>query len=116
MVFVLSFLAIAFQLLVWLVPNVIGESVAVAMVGYVLGPLAPCSMAVFARLLPRNVQATAMGFVSSAGSSGGALWPFVTGLLAQSKGTYVLHPIVLGLFGVMVVSWLCIKDVDKRRE
>jgi fucose permease len=41
--------ATAFQLLVWLVPNIVGEAVAVSIVGLLLGPVYPCSAAVFMR-------------------------------------------------------------------
>ena len=43
--------------------------------------------------------------ISALGSSGGALAPFVTGLLAQARGPYVLHPIVITLFVVMSGIW-----------
>ncbi|KAF2672216.1 MFS general substrate transporter [Microthyrium microscopicum] len=112
----LGLAAIAFQLLVWLVPNVIGDSVAVAMVGFVLGPIAPCSVAYFVRLLPRGLHTTAIGFISSAGSSGGAAAPFLTGLVAQAKGTWVLHPICIGLFVLMGTCWYCLPTVEKRSE
>src|SRR6201992_1770864 len=77
-IFVLGGLAIAFQLLVWLVPNIIGDSIAVSLVGYVLGPIAPCSMVMFMRLSPRSTQTVSASFISSAGSLGGAVWPFLT--------------------------------------
>lgn len=48
--------AAAFQLLVWLVPNVIGNAVAVSLVGLLLGPIYPCATIIFSRLLPRSVQ------------------------------------------------------------
>jgi MFS family permease len=79
------------QLLAWLVPNVITNAVAVSILGLFLGPLYPCAQTVFSRLIPRHVQTTAMGFISSAGSSGGAVAPFTTGLLAQAVGTFVLQ-------------------------
>jgi fucose permease len=112
----LGLLAIAFQLLVWLVPNVVGNAVAVALVGFVLGPIAPCSMAYFVKLLPRSIQTTSVSFISSAGSSGGAVAPFMTGLLAQSKGTWVLHPICVGLFALMGGCWALLPTVEKRSE
>jgi MFS family permease len=115
-IFALGSLAIGFQLLVWLVPNIIGDSIAVALVGYVLGPLAPCSMGIFARLLPRSLQTTALGLISSAGSAGGAFAPFMTGLVAQGVGTWVLHPICIGLFVVMLGSWLMLPKMEKRDE
>ena len=36
--------------------------------------------------MPRHVQTTAIGFIGGAGSSGGAVAPFTTGVLAQASG------------------------------
>ena len=106
----------AFQLLVWLVPNIIGDAVAVAIVGLLLGPAYPCATSLFSRLLPGDIQMSSLGFVASMGSSGGAVAPFFTGLLAQKVGTVVLNPICIGLFALMGVSWLLLPKEDKRRE
>ncbi|KAG8527584.1 uncharacterized protein KY384_007737 [Bacidia gigantensis] len=108
--------AAAFQLLVWLVPNVIGEAVAVSIVGLLLGPVYPCATAVFSRLIPRRLQMSSLAFVSALGSSGGAVAPFFTGLLAQSSGTWVLHPICIGLFLTMLFMWLALPRQSKRRD
>lgn len=108
--------AIAFQLLVWLVPNVIGNAVAVSVVGLLLGPVYPCAQTIFVRLLPHNIQTTSIGFISSAGSSGGAVVPFTTGLLAQAVGTYVLHPVAIAFFVVMLACWFGLPNVRKREE
>ncbi|MCJ1369073.1 hypothetical protein MMC20_000281 [Loxospora ochrophaea] len=112
----LVFGAMAFQLSVWLVPNVVGEAVAVSIVGLLLGPVYPCSTAVFSRLLPRKLQMSSLSFVSAMGSSGGAVAPFFTGLLAQQVGTWVLHPICIGLFASMLVCWCCLPRISKRSE
>lgn len=108
--------AIAFQLLVWLVPNVVGDAVAVGIVGLLLGPVAPCSTVMFVRLLPRRLQTTGVSFISSAGSSGGAVVPLLTGLLAQVSGTWVLHPICIGFFVLMLLCWIALPSVNKREE
>ena len=115
-VFVLVFGAVAFQLLVWFVPNVIGEAVAVSVVGLLLGPVYPCSMAVYSRLIPQRLQMSSLAAVSALGSSGGAVAPFFTGLLAQQVGTWVLHPICIGLFAGMVGCWAGLPRMTKRRE
>ncbi|OJJ50941.1 hypothetical protein ASPZODRAFT_126913 [Penicilliopsis zonata CBS 506.65] len=108
--------AVAFQLMTWLIPNVVGEAVSVAIVGLLLGPVYPCATAVFSRLLPRPIQMSSLSFISALGSSGGAVAPFFTGLLAQNVGTMVLHPICIGLYGVMVVAWLFLPKIHKRSE
>ncbi|KAL8833187.1 MAG: hypothetical protein Q9170_004444 [Blastenia crenularia] len=108
--------AILFQLLVWLIPNVIGESVAVAIVGLLLGPVYPCSTAVYSKLLDKNIQMSSLAIVSALGSSGGAVAPFFTGMLAQRLGTWILHPICIGLFVGMVVLWVCLPRLEKKEE
>ncbi|KAJ9613215.1 hypothetical protein H2200_003157 [Cladophialophora chaetospira] len=108
--------AAVFQLLVWLVPNIIGNAVAESIVGLFLGPIYPCATAVFAKLLPRNIQISSLSVVTSMGSSGGALVPFITGILAQKLSTVVLHPVVLISFGAMTVAWLLLPRIGKRAE
>lgn len=108
--------AAVFQLLVWLVPNVVAESVSLAVVGLLLGPVYPCAAAVFARNFSRKEQVAGLGLISAFGTSGGAVAPFTTGLLAQAAGTFVLHPIAIGLFGVMAVTWFGLPSTRKRTE
>ncbi|KAI9824840.1 MAG: hypothetical protein M1819_000792 [Sarea resinae] len=105
--------SLVFQLLVWLVPNVVGDAVAVAILGLLLGPVYPCAMAIFTALLPRPLQISSLSFVSAMGSSGGAVAPLATGLAAQKVGTVVLHPICIALFVVMEVAWLCLPRLRK---
>lgn len=107
---------VAFQVMTWLIPNVIGDAVAVSIVGLLLGPVYPCATTVFSKLLPRSMQMSSLGFISALGSSGGAASPFFTGLLAQKVGTFVLHPICIGLYGVMLTGWACLPRSSKRFE
>lgn len=108
--------AVAFQLMTWLIPNVIGEAVSVAILGLLLGPVYPSATAVFTKLLPKSMHISSLSFISALGSSGGAVSPFFTGLLAQNVGTMVLHPICIGLYGVMASSWLLLPKISKRSE
>lgn len=115
-VIILVVLSIGFQLLVWFVPNITGDAVAVSLIGLMLGPVYSSASTVFAQLLPRRLQVTAIGFIASAGSSGGAIAPLLTGLLAQVAGTFVLHPICIGLFCVMLGCWSLLPKTHKRTE
>ncbi|KAJ4387125.1 hypothetical protein N0V93_007714 [Gnomoniopsis smithogilvyi] len=108
--------AAVFELLVWLVPNVVGDAVAVAIVGLLLGPVYPCAASVFMRTMSRTEKLSGMGVISAVGSSGGAAAPFTTGLLSQAAGTFVLHPIAIGLFAAMLVCWYMLPSERKRRE
>ncbi|KAJ9610110.1 hypothetical protein H2204_015464 [Knufia peltigerae] len=105
-----------FQLLVWLVPNIIGNAVAEALVGLFLGPIYPCATGVFSKLLPRSMQIVSLSVTTSMGSSGGALVPLITGLMAQSLSTVVLHPIVLISFAAMIGTWISLPRIGKRTE
>jgi len=107
---------IAFQLLAWFIPNVVGGAVAVSFLGLLLGPAYPCATTVFARLLPAELQMSALAFLSTAGSSGGAVVPFTTGILAQAYGAWVLHPVCVGFFFVMLGCWVALPKVRKRAE
>ncbi|KAI8961698.1 MFS general substrate transporter [Daldinia sp. FL1419] len=108
--------AAIFQLLVWLIPNIIGEAVSLAIVGLLLGPVYPCAAYVFARNLSRREQVSGMSVISAFGSSGGAIAPFTTGLLAEAAGTFIMHPIAIGLFAVMLLCWIGQPGVRKRTE
>ncbi|KAM7186324.1 Major facilitator superfamily domain containing protein [Rhypophila sp. PSN 637] len=104
-VYGLAVLAGVFQLIVWLVPNIVADFVAVAILGFLLGPIYPCAAAVFMRAMTRDEQVRGMVIMSAFGSSGGAAAPFTTGLLAHAVGTFVLHPVAISLYGVMLVCW-----------
>ncbi|KAH6673976.1 major facilitator superfamily domain-containing protein [Plectosphaerella plurivora] len=115
-VYIVTAGAACFQLLVWWVPNIIGGAVSLAIVGLLLGPIYPCAAAVFMRGMSRADRGTGMVVISAFGSSGGAVAPFTTGLLAQASGTWVLHPIALALFACMGVCWFTLPSAPKRRE
>jgi fucose permease len=108
--------AAIFELLVWLVPNVVGDAVAIAIVGLLLGPVYPCATVIFSRAISRKDQVSSLSVISAFGSSGGAVAPFTTGILAQAAGTFVLHPIAIGLFAVMLGCWYCLPNIRKRTE
>lgn len=108
--------AAVFQILVWAVPDIITNAVAESIVGFFLGPVYPCAVAVFSMIWPRKIQTSSLALVTSTGSSGAAFVPFITGLMAQRLSTVVLHPIVLFSLAVMVVAWLCLPKIVKRTE
>lgn len=108
--------ALLFQVLVWTIPNIVTNAVAVSIVGLMLGPLYPLSAAVFMRCMTRREALSGIGTISACGSLGGAVAPFITGLLAQAVGTWVLHPIVIFLFVIMLLCWWGVPYEDKKRS
>lgn len=87
-----------------------------AIVGLLLGPVYPCACIIFSKNMSRKDQVSGMSVISAFGSSGGAVAPFTTGILAQAAGTFVLHPIAIGLFAVMLGCWFLIPTPRKRTE
>lgn len=113
-IYILLALVIAFNLMTWLIPNIIGEAVAVSIAGVFIGPLFPTAMTIFSDLLPRKTQGFTLTLTSAFGSAGAALWPFVGGLLSESQGVWVVHPLAISLFASMIVLWYFLPEhIDK---
>ncbi|KAG8910348.1 hypothetical protein FRC00_008364, partial [Tulasnella sp. 408] len=60
-------IAAGLELVVWLVPNLITNAVAVAIVGMALGPMYPIVMNIAAEVLPKWILAGSIGYVASSG-------------------------------------------------
>lgn len=109
-------LAMAMQLLFWLVPQFIVSAVAVALQGFFLGPLFPAGIVAMTKLLPNHLHVGAIGFAAAFGASGGAIFPFVVGVIAQAKGVQVLQPIVLAILAVTLMLWLGLPRMNKKQD
>lgn len=68
-----SLLAIGLQLIFWLVPQFYVSAVAIALVGYFIGPFFPAAVIAAAKLLPPELHVAAIGFSSALGGSGAAM-------------------------------------------
>lgn len=98
-------LAMALCLVLWLVPNFYASAVSVSLQGFFLGPLFPSAVVVTTRLLPSHLHVSSIGFVSAFGGAGGALLPFLVGIIAQNRGVKALQPFILGLSGAIFLLW-----------
>ncbi|KAM3529905.1 hypothetical protein MY4038_005207 [Beauveria bassiana] len=108
--------AAALELIFWLVPQFIVSAVAVSLQGFFLGPMFPGVVLVASKLLPKHLHVVVIGFAAAFGGCGAAILPFVTGLLVQGSGPTVLQPIILALSVVMLVVWLLLPRIDKKRD
>ncbi|KAK8219247.1 hypothetical protein M8818_000981 [Zalaria obscura] len=109
-------LAVGLQLVVWLVPSFYASAVAVGFQGFFLGPMFPAAVVATTKLLPRHLHVSGVGFAAAFGGSGGAIFPFAVGAIAQAKGVQVLQPIVLGLLVAIWLVWLGLPKMGKKRE
>ena len=122
-------LGVGLELLFWLVPNFVVSAVAVAVLGFVLGPLFPAAVVATTRFLPAHLHIGAIGFAAAVGGSGACVLPFAVGgtyllylslvmlvrpkvlttsvcvVLAQAAGVAVLQPCILAMLAVTLVLW-----------
>lgn len=93
------------QLLFWLVPSFVGGSIAVAFVGFFLGPLFPAAVVAVTKLLPKHMHVPAIGFAAAFGGGGGAVLPFGVGAIAQRAGVQVLQPVIVSMLALATLLW-----------
>jgi fucose permease len=107
-------LSVALELCFWLIPNFVSSAIFAAWIGFFLGPLFPAAIMVTTQLLPKRLHVSAVGFVAAVGSSGAAVWPFVVGAVAQSKGVKVLQPFALALLVTILIVWFLVPGGVKK--
>ncbi|KAI9694211.1 MAG: hypothetical protein M1822_003483 [Bathelium mastoideum] len=108
--------AMALQLLFWLVPQFYVSAVAVSLQGFFLGPMFPAAVVAATKLLPRHLHVSAVGFASAFGGGGAAVFPFAVGAIAQAKGVQVLQPIVLAMLAALWVCWMALPRIGRKSE
>jgi len=109
-------LTIALELVVWLVPSLIGDAVAVSIVGVLLGPIYPIVMNHSGRVLPPWLLTGCIGWIAGFGQAGSAFFPFLTGLLAQREGVKSLQPLLVSMMGFMIVLWILVPAGPRQVE
>ncbi|KAJ3563562.1 hypothetical protein NP233_g8859 [Leucocoprinus birnbaumii] len=112
--FIYSILAIALELVIWLVPSLIGGAVAVSIVGVLLGPMYPIAMNQAGRVLPQWLLTGSIGWIAGFGQAGSAAIPFITGAISARHGIKSLQPLLIAMMGCMMVLWFLVPA--KRRD
>lgn len=103
--------------LTWAVPNVVAAGVFVSLAGVTIGPNYPLMIAsVTSGIIPGRIQVVALTIATAFGSSGGAFFPFLVGLISQRVGAFVVLPVFLVLYSCMLFLWLCLPNVERRRK
>ncbi|KAK9473059.1 major facilitator superfamily domain-containing protein [Dipodascopsis tothii] len=105
MTYIYILFAIFFQLVFWLSPSIPIAAVAVFFLGFFYGPLFPTSMVTATKILPPRLHVTGIGFSASFGGGGAAVFPFLTGALAEKWGPIVLQPLSFVLLLGMLALW-----------
>ncbi|TAQ86579.1 hypothetical protein B7494_g5092 [Chlorociboria aeruginascens] len=107
-------LTIILQLVFWLVPNLAVSAVSVAFLGVFMGPMFPTAIVLITKLLPRSLHVGTIGFATAFGGSGGAIFPFAVGAIAQAKGVKALQPVILSLLTILAILWFCLPRRAKK--
>ncbi|KAL7414258.1 MFS general substrate transporter [Mrakia frigida] len=108
--------ALGLECVIWFVPSLIGNAIAVAFVGLVLGPMYPMVISALTKMLPRHLHSGAVGWVASVSQGGGALFPFLTGILASKRGIEVVPAVIVGILGAMLFFWVFTPKVPRRLD
>lgn len=66
--------ALGFEIIFWLVPQFIVSAVAVALLGFFIGPIFPSTVVVVTKLLPAEMHVAAIGFSAAIGGGGAAVY------------------------------------------
>ncbi|KAL9710438.1 hypothetical protein Ac2012v2_006738 [Leucoagaricus gongylophorus] len=106
--FIYSLLAIGLELIVWLVPSLIGGAVAVSIIGVILGPMYPIAMNQAGRVLPQWLLTGSIGWIAGFGQAGSAAIPFITGVISSKHGIKSLEPLLIAMIGCMMVLWFLV--------
>ncbi|KAL6302999.1 MFS general substrate transporter [Sparassis latifolia] len=115
-IFLYMLLAIALELVVWLVPSLIGGAVAVSFVGMFLGPIYPIVMNHSGRILPPWLLTGCIGWIAGFGQAGSAFFPLLAGLLASREGIKSLQPLLVSMMCFMFCLWTLVPSTPRRFE
>lgn len=113
-IIVLAFMSIAFVILTWVVPSTMALGIFVSLAGVLIGPTYPLMVTVVSAMIPRKIQVVSLTIMTAFGSSGGAVFPFLTGLLAEQVGTFVVLPIFIASYAVMLTAWFLLPNVEQK--
>ncbi|KAG2358309.1 major facilitator superfamily domain-containing protein [Suillus spraguei] len=112
--FIYSILAIGLELVVWLVPSLIGGGVAIFIVGVILGPMYPIAMNHAVRILPEWLVTGSAGWMAGFGQAGSALFPFLTGAIASKTGIKNLQPLLISMMAFMTILWALVPRTARK--
>ncbi|KAJ3824255.1 MFS general substrate transporter [Lentinula raphanica] len=111
-----SSLAIGLEIVIWLVPSLIGDGVAIAIVGMLLGPMYPITMNHTGRVLPRWLLTGSIGWIAGFGQAGSAVLPFMTGALASKFGITSLQPLLISMMAFMTILWALVPGGPRKSD
>lgn len=97
--------AAAMAAVAWAAPGPVTASVALAVLGFFLGPVFPTMMSVTPGLVRGELVPTAIGVMNAGSVIGGSALPWLAGVIAQGAGLWTLLPYAIVLAVVLAAIW-----------
>ncbi|CAA7269998.1 unnamed protein product [Cyclocybe aegerita] len=113
-IFLYSAIVIAMEFVIWFVPSLIGNAVAVCFAGLCLGPMYPLAVNQAKRILPGHMLTGVIGWMAGFGQTGSALLPFMTGAIASKHGLQSMPPLLVGMTVLMMGIWALVPATPRR--
>lgn len=79
MITIYLFVIAASILIIWFVQVVEADATMLFFLGAALGPLFPTTISIASKVIPQELFASSVGFLTAFGSGGSALFPWLTG-------------------------------------
>jgi fucose permease len=89
---------------------------AMGCLGFWLGPIFPTGIVMLTRFMPRELHVGSVAAVNAVGQVGGAVFPFMVGVVADRWGIGALQPFVAGLSACVLGVWWCFPRVEGRKD
>ena len=70
-----TWICLALQLTIWLIPNLTLNAIAFSFIGMFLGPIYPSAVMIISETLPLDLQLGVIAMMGSIGGGGGAAMP-----------------------------------------
>ncbi|KZO93805.1 MFS general substrate transporter [Calocera viscosa TUFC12733] len=115
-IFIYLGIALALEFVCWFVPSVVGDAIAISVIGLLLGPFYPLIMGQTQKMFPAWLLTGCIGWIASFGQAGSAVFPFLTGTLAQKYGIKVLQPVLVAMILAEGGIWAFIPLGERRPE
>ncbi|GAA6052974.1 hypothetical protein JCM3770_001157 [Rhodotorula araucariae] len=109
-------IALALELVIWLRDDLVANAVVVGIIGLLIGPVYPVAISILTKVVPRRLHAPSIAFCAAFGQAGSAVFPFITGALAQRFSPAALQPVMIALFACMLGLWTFVPSPGRKRE
>ncbi|GAA6041814.1 hypothetical protein JCM8097_007174 [Rhodosporidiobolus ruineniae] len=108
--------ALLLEFAIWFRNDFIGNSVVVSIIGLLMGPSYPILVSILTKLIPRRLHNETISIVAACGQIGSAVFPFVTGALAERFSPAALPAVMIVLLAGQLAAWFGMPKVARKAE